>query len=151
MWKHLFVRVAVTHASKEGTRAIFTGTDDVSLGIPLTVTMTPIELGGGWRFVDVERPLRALRRRRALLLAVLQGNVEVRRSPARTSSERSPATKCSAARSSASRSGWSPAGEAQYRGVPNAIGDAGLSQEFSETNLGGFTVRFTIGIRKTGR
>ena len=41
-------------------------------------------------------------------------------------------------------------GEAQYRGVPNAIGDAGLSQAFNETNLGGFTVRFTIGI-KTGR
>ena len=41
-------------------------------------------------------------------------------------------------------------GEAQYRAVPNAIGDAGLSQAFNETNLGGFTVRFTIGIR-TGR
>jgi hypothetical protein len=51
LWKHLFARVAVTHSTKRGERAIFTGTEAVSLGVPLTVSMTPIEIGGGWRFV----------------------------------------------------------------------------------------------------
>src|SRR5438128_1833061 len=36
-------------------------------------------------------------------------------------------------------------GEAQYRSVPNALGDGGLSQQLNESNLGGFTFRFTIG------
>src|SRR6476646_8607495 len=50
VWKHLFLRAAVTHASKDGSRAIFTGTDAVSLGIPLTVSMLPVALGCGCRF-----------------------------------------------------------------------------------------------------
>lgn len=38
--------------------------------------------------------------------------------------------------------------EAQYRGVPDALGTAGASQAFGETDLGGFTARVLIGIRK---
>ena len=38
--------------------------------------------------------------------------------------------------------------EAQYRGVPDAIGTAGASQAFGETDLGGFTARVLLGIRK---
>jgi hypothetical protein len=44
---------------------------------------------------------------------------------------------------------WMVAGvEAQYRSVPNAIGDGGVSAEFRETNLGGAVLRVMIGIRK---
>jgi len=41
-------------------------------------------------------------------------------------------------------------GEAQFRSVPNAIGDiaSGVSTTFKENDLGGFTLRALIGIRK---
>jgi len=148
LWKHLFVRVAVTHATKEGTRAIFTGTEAVSLGIPLTVSMTPIEIGGGWRFV----PSRGR-------IVPYVGGAAVLLSYKETSQLADPSENVSESFAGYEAFGgaefgitkWLVAsGEAQYRGVPNAIGDAGLSQAFNETNLGGFTVRFTIGIR-TGR
>ena len=147
VWKHLFARVAVTHATKKGTRAIFTGTEAVPLGIPLTVSMTPLEFGGGWRFVPSRGRIVPYAGAAALVLSY---------------KETSPVPPADASDNvSDSFTGYEvfggaefgltkwlvAAGEAQYRGVPNAIGDAGLSQAFSETDLGGFTVRFTIGIR----
>ena len=50
IWKHLFVRVAGTRARETGSRVFVSGSEVFPLGIPLTVTMTPIEAGGGWRF-----------------------------------------------------------------------------------------------------
>ena len=38
--------------------------------------------------------------------------------------------------------------EGIYRTIPNAIGEGGVSEHFSETDLGGIGVRFMIGIRK---
>jgi len=150
LWKHLFARVAVTHATKEGTRAIFTGTEAVPLGIPLTVSMTPIEIGGGWRFVPAKGRIVPYAGAAALLLSYKETSPVP---PADASDNVSDSFTGYEVFGGAEfgLSKWLiAAGEAQYRGVPNAIGDAGLSQAFSETDLGGFTVRFTIGIR-TGR
>src|SRR5437899_429062 len=52
IWKHLFVRVAVTRARKAGSRGFVSGSQFFSNGIALTVTMTPIEAGAGWRFAS---------------------------------------------------------------------------------------------------
>jgi hypothetical protein len=38
--------------------------------------------------------------------------------------------------------------EAQYRSVPDAIGEAGVSAAFDETDLGGFTFRIMFGVRR---
>ena len=38
-------------------------------------------------------------------------------------------------------------GEAQHRGVPHAIGKGSVSQDFGETNLGGFAVRLLFGVK----
>jgi hypothetical protein len=38
--------------------------------------------------------------------------------------------------------------EAQYRGIANALGQSGASLAFAETNLGGFTARVLIGVKK---
>ena len=39
------------------------------------------------------------------------------------------------------------AAEVQYRRVPNALVAGGVSQDFDENDLGGFTARITFGIR----
>ena len=38
-------------------------------------------------------------------------------------------------------------GEAQYRLVPDALGESGASKDFGETDLGGFVFRVLFGIR----
>ena len=44
---------------------------------------------------------------------------------------------------------WIFAGaEAQYRSVPDALGDGGVSEHFGESDLGGTVLRVMIGIRK---
>jgi hypothetical protein len=55
IWKHLFVRVAATHAKKTGSRVFVDAGQVFDLNIPMTVTMTPLEVGGGWRFISRSR------------------------------------------------------------------------------------------------
>jgi hypothetical protein len=44
---------------------------------------------------------------------------------------------------------WVIAGaEVQYRTVPDALGEGGVSQVFGDTDLGGVTVRVLVGIRR---
>ncbi len=52
VWKNLFLRIAAAHAQRTGTRVFVDGSDVFPLNIPMTVTMTPIEAGGGWRFAS---------------------------------------------------------------------------------------------------
>jgi hypothetical protein len=145
IWKHLFARVAVTRARKSGSRAFVANGEAFPLGIPLTVTMTPVEVGGGWRFVSKSSWLTPYAGVAFLSMGYSEtskfaeagentdqrftgqdvfGGVEVRIVK------------------------WLVAGgEVQYRRVPNALGAGGVSQDFGETDLGGVTARFTIGIR----
>jgi hypothetical protein len=145
LWKHLFARVAVTHASKKGSRAIFTGTEAVSLGIPLTVSMTPVEIGGGWRFASARGRIVPYAGAAALLLSYKEtsqfADAGDNVSETFTGYEAFGGAEVGITK-------WLVAsGEAQYRSVPNALGDAGLSQAFNEKNLGGVTVRFSMGVR----
>ena len=55
LWKGAFFRLDGARAKKSGTRVFLDGTTPISLNIPLTVTMTPIEIGGGWRFAPLDR------------------------------------------------------------------------------------------------
>jgi len=53
LWRGVFVRGSVSSMKAEGERLfVFDGTV-FPLGIPLEITMTPIELGAGWRFAPV--------------------------------------------------------------------------------------------------
>lgn len=50
LWRGVFVRASVSRMKAEGER-VFVFDDTVfPLGIPMDITMTPIELGAGWRF-----------------------------------------------------------------------------------------------------
>lgn len=53
VWRQVFLRGSVSRMKAEGERVfVFDGTV-FPLGIPLDITMTPMELGAGWRFAPV--------------------------------------------------------------------------------------------------
>jgi hypothetical protein len=150
LWKHLFVRGAVTHATKKGSRAIFTGTEVVSLDIPRTVSMTPIEVGGGWRFGSARQRFVPYAGAAVLLVSYKETTPVPPADPSENVSQTFTGYDAFGGVEFGIAKWIVAGGEAHYRGVPNALGDAALSQAFDETDLGGFTLRFTIGIR-TGR
>jgi hypothetical protein len=147
VWKSAFVRVAVSHASKGGSLAFVADGQAVSLGIPIRVSMTPVEVGGGWRFESV-RP--------AHLLPYAGGGVLIQRYSEKSSFAGSGADVSQTNKGFTAFGGvevdlshWLIAGaEVQYRSVPNAFGSGSISQDFGESNLGGVAVRALFGLRR---
>ena len=145
IWKHLFVRVAGTRARATGSRVFVSGGEVFPLGIPLTVTMTPIEAGGGWRFET--RSGRLTPYAGVSYLSMGYSEVSDFAEAGDNTNER---FKGQAVFGGAELRIWKwfvAAGEAQYRRVPKALGAGGVSKDFNETDLGGVTARVTIGIR----
>jgi len=50
IWRGAFVRAAVSRMAQSGERVFVFENDVFPLGVPLDITMTPIELAAGWRF-----------------------------------------------------------------------------------------------------
>lgn len=146
IWKHLFARVAVSHASKTGSRVFVANGEVFPLGIPLTVTMTPIEVGGGWRFVSSKgsrfTPYAGLS-----FLSLGYSETSKFAEPGENSDERFTGQDVFGGVEVGIVKWLVASGEVQYRRVPNALGAGNVSQDFGETDLGGVTARFTIGIR----
>lgn len=49
IWRGVFARVALTRMVETGERVFVFNNEAISLGIPLEITMTPIDLAVGWR------------------------------------------------------------------------------------------------------
>ena len=149
VWKHVFIRGAVTHASRNGTR-VFVDTGQVfSLGQPITISWTPIELGGGWRF----KPTRS----RLHPITPYVGGAFVALDYKETSPGAEAGDDVTSYLPGAEGFGGVEFGilkhlavsaEAQYRTVPNALGTGGVSKDFNETNAGGFTARVMIAFKR---
>jgi hypothetical protein len=141
----LFVNVGAWRYRSSGTRAFIFEGEEFLLGIPLTVTITPLEVGGGWQFRFRRAPqfrpyvaggLTSYGYQEVSNFATDAENVEER------------------------FSGYHRAGGAEFRveqwigvawevnwtSVPDAIGKGGVSAVFDETNLGGTSLRFKITI-----
>ena len=146
----LFARVAFSTMSKDGERVFVDDTGDAhSLDIPMTVKMTPFEFGAGWRFKAMDRRGRYVPYAGAGLLRL--GYKETSDFAVDDEDE-----------VSESFTGYTFFGgvdiaaskmvmiaiEGQYRTVPDALGVRGASVAFDETDLGGFNIRFMVGIRK---
>jgi opacity protein-like surface antigen len=50
VWRDLFVDVAFSSRKFEGERVFIDGGTTYPLGIPMTVTLRPLDLAAGWRF-----------------------------------------------------------------------------------------------------
>lgn len=146
IWKGLFARVAVSSVKETGSRAELFNGEVIPLGIPLTVELRPLEVAAGWRV-----PLLAGR-------LVPYGGAGVLRMGYRETSTFAMAGEDTSETFAGSVVfggvearivSWIVAGaEVQYRTVPDALGQGGLSEAFGESDLGGTTLRLLIGIRR---
>ncbi len=146
IWKGLFVRVAATSLSKTGSRVVVVDKAPISLGIPLTVEIAPVEFGGGWRSAIGQRRQGAFYVGGGLVHVVYRETSTFAAVGDNTDTTFNGAVIFAGADVRL----WHfivGGGEVQFRSVPNALGDSGASQAFEETNLGGVTVRGLIGVR----
>ena len=147
IWRGLFARAAFAAAREEGTRAIVVDNEVIPLDIPMTVEVSPLEIGGGWRF----RPLAGGRLVPYVGAAVLRVGYR-ERSEFAVADDDVDATFTGRAffgGLEAVIGGWVIVGaEVQHRSVPDALGEGGVSAAFRETDLGGSAIRFLVGIRR---
>jgi len=142
-WGGLFVDVGAWRFHAEGERAFVFNDEVIPLGIPVDVTVTPIEISGGWRF-----RFRRLTKFTAYAAGGFTAMKYQETSEFSTPAEDADETYTGyhvlgGAEYKISR--WlGVAGEASWTTVPDAIGTAGVSQAFNETDLGGTTLRFKI-------
>jgi len=142
LWKHLFLRIAVSQSKKTGSRVFVSNGDVFHLGIPLSVTMMPVEGGGGWRFASKSRltpyvggAFVSLGYKETSEFAAADENVDER-------------FKGGSVFGGVDVNLWKGivvGGEAQFRSITVPDASRGVMKEFNEKDLGGFTARITIG------
>ena len=147
VWKRTFVRGGWSRASKDGDRVFVFDGEVIPMGVPTTISMIPIEVGGGWRFAPVAA--------RRLTPYVGGGAVFLRYSETSHLAAAGDDVRQSNTGLMAFGGLEVPVarhlfagGEAQYRRIPNAIGTGGVSQGFGESDLGGVTARVLFGFRR---
>jgi len=146
LWKHIFVRVTASRVKKTGERVFVSDGTAYPLGIPLEMSMTPTELGAGWRFVSDRRPSRFVPYVGAGAVWLnYEETSDFADSGENVSTQYTGSTVFGGVDVALVRY-VSVGGEVGYRTV-NANGLGGASQEFSEKNLGGAVLRFTVGFR----
>jgi len=146
IWKGLFVRVAATRASRTGSRVVVVDGRAISLGIPLTIELRPVEFGGGWRGDIGQRGRGAWYAGGGLLHQVYRETSTF----ANVGDDTDTTFNGAVIFAGADVRLWRfivGGGEVQFRTVPNALGDGGASQAFKETDLGGAVARGVIGVR----
>jgi opacity protein-like surface antigen len=140
-----FFDIGAWRYGAEGERVLIANGSVFPLGIPVKVTVTPIEVSGGWQF--------RFRRVPKLLPYVAGGVTSMRYSETSdfaTSQENADAFfngyhVLGGAKYQITRR-LGVAGEASWTTIPGAIGESGVSEAFDETDLGGTTFRIKITI-----
>jgi opacity protein-like surface antigen len=142
-WKHLFLRFAVSQSKETGSRVFVSDGEVFDLGIPLSVTLTPIEAGGGWRFPSASRVTPYLG---AAFVSLGFTQVSKFAEPDEDVHERYTGSAAFGGVDVAIWKGLFVGAEAQYRhvSVPDASGS--VMREFGERDLGGFTARILFGV-----
>ena len=142
----LFVDIGAWRFKQVGERVFITnGREVFHLGIPVTITITPVELTAGWRF----------RRRNSRLVPYAGGGVTWY-GYKETSSFSTPSEDVDERFNGYHVMGgveyrvmrWlGLGGEAAWTTIPDAIGTGGVSKVFGDTDLGGasFRAKITIG------
>ena len=144
----LFVDVGAWRFRGDGERVFVFDGQEFPLGIPVEVTITPLELSAGWQF-RFRRAAEACARTSAggYTSYGYQETSRICRPTPRTSTSGSTAITCAAAPNTGSTRWLGLGGELTWTTVPDAIGEsAACRAEFDETDLGGTSFRFKITI-----
>ena len=144
VWHHLFLRIAASRAQRTGSRVFVDGTDVFPLNIPLTVTMTPLEAGGGWRFSSRSRfaPYAG-----AAFISLAYQEVSDFAQSGENVNERYTGEAAFGGVDVTIWKGLFAGGEVQYRHI--AVPDVATSvmHQFGESDLGGVTARVRVGFQ----
>ncbi len=150
--RHVFVDVQVSRFRADGSRVFISEQGErFDLGIPTTVTVTPIDISAGWRFAGA--PRRGPNGRPRFRLVPYAGaGVGIQRY-AETSEFAESRDDVHESHGSYHVIGGvelpftthvGAQVDAVYRWVPDAIGTSGVSDHFDESDLGGAQIRFRI-------
>ena len=142
--RDVFLEVAASRFARDGERAFVTAAGEVfRLGIPVNVTVTPLEITGGWRFRKWPRVVpyggvgySSYGYRETSDFAGADDDVDERFGGVHVigGAEFQPLR-------------WlAVGGEIMWASVPDALGSGGASAVFNEDNLGGTTVRVKISV-----
>jgi hypothetical protein len=139
----LYADVAFSRFSKSGARAFLQGGEAFSLGIPLKATITPLEVTGGFRFGAewsslvipyVGAGFGTYKYTETADFAVAGDDIDVRRSGYLI---------VGGAEFRVHR--WIvAAADVQFTQISGILGEAGVSQQAGENNLGGIAARFRV-------
>lgn len=139
----LFVDVGAWRFRGNGERVFIFEGQEFPLGVPLEVTITPLELSAGWQF-----RFRRLPRLRPYLAGgyTSYGYQETSQfaTDAENVDERFPGYHLGGGIEYRIARWLGLGGEFTWTTVPDAIGESGVSAAFDETDLGGTTFRFKI-------
>ena len=142
----LFVDVGAWRFHGEGERVFVFGGQEFPLGIPVEITVTPLELSAGWQF-----RFRRLPKLRPYVAGGYTSYSYTETSEFATDAEnveeRFPGYHLGGGVEYRITRWLGLGGEFTWTTVPDAIGESGVSAEFDETDLGGtsFRVKITIG------
>ena len=147
LFRGLFARVTYSKTSESGSRVAIVNDEALPLNISLELKLNTTEVAGGWR-VPLDR----------------RGHYNVYGGGGVLFLSYRETSEFAAAGDDSRESftGYSMFGgvdatiwkliyagaEVQYRLVPDALGEGGVSREFGETDLGGVVVRVMFGVRK---
>ena len=135
----LFIDVTASRFKKTGERAFFFEGQGYGLGIPLTVTITPLEVTAGGRFRITPR-----------VIPYVGGGVGSYRYQETSQFDDGPFEKRHVGYLVVGGvefrvSGWvAVSGDAQYTRVSGIIGSGGISKDAGESDLGGTAGRFRV-------
>jgi len=141
LWDRFVAEIGASRFKKTGERAFQSGGETFKLGIPLTATITPLEVTGGYRFPEWQhaRPY----------LAAGIGSFGYKE----TSSFADPGDDIDVRKTGFVANGgfefrvhrWVGVSiDAQYSHVTGILGTAGISQQTGEKDLGGVAARFKV-------
>ncbi len=144
-WHGLFADVGAWRFHEEGERAFVFNDEVLPLGIPVEVTVVPIEISVGWR-ARLRRLPKLVPYAAAGVTSMKYQETSFSSTTAEDVEERFAGYHLMGGAEYKILRWLGVAGEVAWTTVPDAIGESGVSQAFDETNLGGTTLRVKITI-----
>jgi hypothetical protein len=143
LWRGLFADVGVSQQELDGQRVFIDAGVVYPLGIPVTITMRPVDIAGGWRFFYGRLSPYA---GAGVSLLSYEETADFAESGDNVSESKTGALFLAGVDVAVIR--WLHAGaEFRYRAVKGVLGDGGVSDIYGDDQLGGyaFAVRISVG------
>jgi opacity protein-like surface antigen len=144
LWRSLFVEVGFSRQKVEGQRVFRSGGITYALGVPLSVTMAPVDISAGWRFsLGRIRPYAG----GGLTMLSYKEESDFAEAGDNVSEQKLGGTIVGGVDVPVASRIY-VGGVIRYRSVGGILGAGGISQDFGEDNAGGLSVgaRISVGL-----